>query len=226
MTFLELANRLLSEADISGAGLITTANQQGEYKQAIDYINTAYADIQLQHANWDFLRGDVSFNTISGVNNYSETAISLTDLSEWSPETMRIYLTANGIITEQYLIPVGWDEFRDLFMFGNARIQTGFPTHFTVKPADNSLTFYPIPDNVYTAEGEYYKNPSVLVNDTDQPIFQTRFHMIVVWRALMYFATQLNAQELYVIGNIEYRKLLFKLEQFACPAATSPEELA
>lgn len=226
MTFLELANRLLSEADISGAGLITTANQQGEYKQAIDYINTAYADIQLQHANWDFLRGDVSFNTISGANNYSETAISLTDLSEWSPETMRIYLTANGIITEQYLIPVGWDEFRKLFMFGNARIQTGFPTHFTVKPADNSLTFYPIPDNVYTAEGEYYKNPSVLVNDTDTPIFQSRFHMIVVWRALMYFAAQLNAQELYVIGNIEYRKLLFKLEQFACPAATSSEELA
>ena len=34
MTFLELANRLLSEADISGAGLVTTANQQGEYKQA------------------------------------------------------------------------------------------------------------------------------------------------------------------------------------------------
>lgn len=226
MTFLELANRLLSEADISGAGLITTANQQGEYKQAVDYINTAYADIQLQHANWDFLRGDVSFNTIIGVNNYSETAISLTDLSEWSPETMRIYLTANGIITEQYLIPVEWDEFRDLFMFGNARIQTGFPTHFTVKPADNSLVFYPIPDNIYTAEGEYYKNPSVLVNDTDTPNFQSRFHMIVVWRALMYFATQLNAQELYAIGNIEYRKLLFKLEQFALPVATTSEELA
>jgi len=226
MTFLELANRLLSEADISGAGLITTANQQGEYKQAADYINTAYADIQLQHANWDFLRGDLSFNTINGVNNYSETAINLLDLSEWSPETMRIYLTANGIVSEQYLIPVEWDEFRDLFMFGNARIQTGFPTHFTIKPSDNSLTFYPIPDNVYTVEGEYYKAPFTLVNDTDTPIFQARFHMIVVWRALMYFATQLNAQELYAIGNLEYRKLLFKLEQFNCPVPTASEELA
>lgn len=226
MTFLELANRLLSEADISGAGLVTTANQQGEYKQAVDYINTAYADIQLRHTNWDFLRGDLSFNTISGVNNYSETAISLTDLSEWSPETMRIYLTANGIVTEQYLIYVEWDEFRDLFMFGNSRTQTGFPTHFTKKPSDNSLTFYPIPDNVYTVEGEYYKNPDVLVLDSDTPIFQSRYHLIIVWRALMYFATQLNAQELYAIGNMEYRKMLFKLEQFALPLPTTSEELA
>jgi hypothetical protein len=50
--------------------------------------------------------------------------------------------------------------------------------------------------------------------------------MIIVWRALMYFATQLNAQELYAIGNIEYRKLLFKLEQFNCPVPTASEELA
>ncbi len=32
MTFLELANRLLIEADISGSGLITTQSQKGEYK--------------------------------------------------------------------------------------------------------------------------------------------------------------------------------------------------
>ena len=212
MTFLELANRLLSESNISGSGLVTTVNQKGEYKQAVDYINTAYQDIQSIHPYWDFLRKDLSFNTIAGVNNYLDTSIGITDLGDWSIYDMRVYLTANGISSEQYLIPVEWDDFRADFMFGSTREQTGMPTHITVKP-DKSLLFYPIPNDVYSISGEYYREPFTFLLDADKPAFQTSYHMIIVWRALMFFAAQMNAQELYVLGNTEFRRYLFRLEQ-------------
>jgi len=221
MTFLELANRLLSEANISGTGLVTTTNQKGEYKQAVDYINTAYQDIQNLHPHWEFLRKDLSFNTIANINNYIDTSIGLSDFGEWSLDTMRVYLTSGSFANEVHMTPVEWDDFRDMFLFGASRTQTGMPIYICEKP-DNSLILYPIPDDTYTLEGEYFREPYTLTLDTDKPVFPTRFHMIIVWRALMYFATQLNAQELYAIGNIEYRKLLRKLEQFDLP----PHEIA
>ena len=225
MTFLELANRLLSEADISGSGLVTTANQQGEYKQAINYINTAYQDIQNIHVNWDFLRKDVAFNTIDNVNTYFDTSIGLSNLGEWSLDSMRIYLAANGVNNEQYLIPVDWDDFRDSYLFGSSRIQKGAPNTIARKP-DNSLILYPIPDAIYTITGEYYCDPFTLYSDTDKPVFPARFHMIIVWRALMFLSTQLNAQELFAIANMEFRRLLFKLEQFAIPSKMISGSLA
>lgn len=219
MTFLELANRLLSEADISGSGLITTVNQKGEYKQAVDYINTAYQDIQNLHSNWNFLRKDIAFNTIENVNNYFDTSIGLSDYGSWSLDTMRVYLTSSSAANEVHMTPVEWDDFRDMFLFGASRSQVGMPIYICEKP-DNSLILYPTPNDIYTVNGEYYREPFTLVLDIDKPAFPTRFHMVIVWRALMYFATQLNAQELYAIGNVEYRKLLLKLEQFDLPPHT------
>jgi hypothetical protein len=216
MTFLELANRLLLESDISGSGLVTTANQKGEYRQAVEYINTAYQDIQSLHPHWNFLRKDLEFNTISGVSNYLETSIGLTDLGEWKLDSMRVFLTSSGIANEVYLTPCDWDDFRELFLFGSTRLQTGMPTHIAQKP-DNSLILFPIPNDTYTLTGEYFRSPFVFSADADKPVFPSRYHMVIVWRALMYFATQLNAQELYAIANAEYRRLLFKLEQHDLP---------
>src|SRR5574343_486624 len=189
MTFLELANRLLLEADISGSGLVTTTNQKGEYKQVIEYINTAYQDIQLLHSYCNFLRKDLEFNTIQGVNNYLDTSIGLTDLGECKLNSMRVFLTSSGIANEVYLTPCEWDDFREMFLFGGSRLQTGMPTHIAQKP-DGSVILFPIPDNTYTVTGEYFRTPFVLSTDADKPIFPARYHMIIVWRALMYFATQ------------------------------------
>jgi hypothetical protein len=225
MTFLELANRLLSEANISGSGLITTVNQKGEYKQAVDYINTAYQDIQNLHSTWNFLRKDIVFNTIENVNNYFDTSIGLSDYGDWSLDTMRVYLASAGISNEVHMTPFDWDDFRDAFLFGASRSQVGMPIYICEKP-DNSLIVYPTPNDIYTINGEYYREPFTLALDTDKPAFPAKFHMIIVWRALMYFATQLNAQELYAIGNVEYRKLLLKLEQFDLPPHTVSGALA
>lgn len=224
MNFLELSNRLLTEAAISGHGLITTEKQRGEYKLAVDYINSAYQDIQLYHQNWNFMRKDFSFNTIKNTRNYSSVSVDLDNLGEWSQESLRISDAKHGG-NEIFLSPIEWDYFRNSFEISQNRNSIGMPVYFTVKP-DNSISFYPTPDSSYLVSGEYFCEPFVFEKDEDKPVFPSRFHMIIVWRALMFFSAQMNAQELYAIGNTEYRKLMFKLEQFALPHHEISEALA
>lgn len=224
MNYLALANRLRSESAISGNAIPSVIGQTGEYKHLIDWINMAYVDIQNMHVNWEFLRKDLAFDTIAGVQNYSDTGIGLADLGEWSIDSMRVYLKSAGISNEQYLLPVSWDEFRESFLFGSTRSQTGMPVNVAAKP-DDSLVIYPIPDAIYSINGEYFRAPHELALDTDLPLIPTKFHMVIVWRALMMYAMHANAQELFVVGDRETRRLIFKMEQVLLPIPDVGEPL-
>jgi hypothetical protein len=225
MNYLALANRLRAESAISGNGIATVINQVGEYKKLIDWINMAYVDIQNTHVEWEFLRKDLAFNTIADTQNYVKTGIGLSDFGEWSLDSMRVYLAATGIGQEQYLNPVPWDEFRNAFLFGATRTQTGVPVYIAQKP-DRSLILFPIPNDVYTVNGEYFREPHELVLDVDEPLFPSKYHMVIVWRALMMYAVQANAQELFVIGDKESRKLMLKMEQVLLPSPSFSGALA
>lgn len=217
MNYLALVNRLRAESATSGTGITTVVNQFGEYKKLIDWINMAYVDIQNMYVHWDFLRKDLEFNTIEGVQNYSKTGIGLDDYGEWSLDSMRCYLADNGISGEQHLTPVSWDEFRDMYLFGTTRTQVGMPYYVAQKP-DSSLMFFPTPNDIYTINGEYFRKPHELVLDVDEPLFPDKFHMAIVYRALMMFAVDANAQELFVVGDRESRKLIAKMEQVLLPS--------
>lgn len=225
MNYLALANRLRAESSISGTGITTVINQFGEYKKLIDWINMAYVDIQNMHVDWDFLRKDLVFNTIEGVQNYSKTGIGLSDYGEWSLGSMRCYLAVSGVRWEQHLTPVAWDDFRDEFLFGSMRSQTGIPHYVTQKP-DSSLMFFPTPNDIYTINGEYFRKPHELVLDTDEPLFPDKFHMVIVYRALMMFAVDANAQELFAIGDRESQRLIAKMEQVLLPSPVFSGALA
>lgn len=216
MNYLALANRLRAESSISGTSITTVTNQSGEYKKLIDWLNMAYIDIQNMHVDWHFLRKDFEFNTIDGVQNYSKTGIGLNDYGEWSLNSMRCYLTEMGVANEQHLRCVEWDDFRDEYLFGSMRSQIGTPYYVTQKP-DNSLMFFPIPNDIYTINGEYFRKPHELIVDTDEPLFPDKFHMVIVYRALMMFAIDANAQELFAIGDREARRLIAKMEQVLLP---------
>jgi hypothetical protein len=210
-TFLQLCQRLRQEAGISGTGPTTVLAQTGEYKKIVDWILSAYEDIQNLHPEWDFLRSDLSFQTISGTNNYTKAAISLAEYGEWIPSSFRSYLTSAGATGEQYMTWVNWVDFRDTYEFGSNRTTTGNPRYIAQKP-DTSLIMYPTPDGIYTITGEYYKRAQTMTANADEPIIPSKYHMIIMWRALMFYAGQYNAPELYSVGQTEYKRLLHRLE--------------
>ena len=228
MNFLQLCQRLRQEAGLSGSGPTTVIDQIGMSGQIIAWINTAYINVLSQHTNWLFMQDDFSFETVASQRKYSIIDTGVTDLEKWKINdyaSMRIYLTSAGVTSEQYLSYLPWSDYRQMYLFGATRISEGYPSYFSIHP-DKSLDFYPVPNAIYTVTGEYFKAPTELVLDADIPIIPSQFHMIIVWRALMFYAGFDAANEKYAMGKSEYTKLLMRLEMDQLPTMTFGSPLA
>ena len=173
----------------------------------VNWIADAYEDIQDKHADWSFLRNDFSFNCVSGTGVYP--ASTVTDLANWKRDSLRVYLTTTD--DEQWLESRAWENFRDIRLMGSSRTQTGRPIEFSIKP-DKSLIVWPIPDDTYTINGEYYKVAQVMADDTDEPVFD-RHHMAIVYNALMRYAAYVAEPSLYARAESEHKRLIRKIER-------------
>lgn len=216
MTFLELCQRLRREAGQAGSGPSTVVGQTYELLRTVEWIQSAYEDIQNLHAEWNFLRADLTFQTVASDNTYPIADISATEYGEWNQESFRSYLTSSGIAGEQFMEWLDWPDFRDRYVISSNRTQEGNPRYIAQKP-DTSLILFPTPNATYTINGEYFKRAQVMSVNADEPLIPTKFHMIIVWRALMFYAGYTSAPDLYEVGQREYKNLLFKLESSQLP---------
>lgn len=226
-TFLELAVELRSECGIPGSGPAAVTGQTGELGDVVRWIERAYEYVQTKHTNWEFLREVFTFATIVGTANYTLAALSMDDdHGSWKlDERWRIYLTSGGTIGEQYLTYVPWDVFREAYLFGATRDQSGMPTDFTIKP-DKSVQLWPKPNALYTIEGERFRAPDVLSGNTDEPIFPARFHRILVWQGLTYYGGKEESSSNYARGVAEADRIMGDLELDQLPPATLGPPLA
>jgi len=213
---------LRQEAGLSGTGPASVLSQTGEMKRIVDWVSSAYEDIQNLHQTWRFLRTAFSFSTIAAVQDYTPASVSLTDFGSWIKNDIRIYSSTSD---EDQLIYSPWEEFRINYYLGSNRTSSGRPTVFTVKPS-NAIALWAIPDAVYTVNGEYYKTAQTMSANADSPLLPTRFHMIIVWKGLMHYGAYAGADEKYAHGNNEYKKLLSMLEFDQLEDTTYGEPLA
>lgn len=226
-TFLELCQAFRQEAAISGADGTPAAvtGQIGELKRCVDWIAAAYEDVQNSQERWEFLRSDFSFPTIAGVNEYTPTGAGLPTLQTWKEDSLRCFLASAGVTDEQWLTGIPWPQMRDAFLYGANRNITGRPTHFAIRPND-SIVFWPIPNEVYTVVGEYWTRPHTMSANADQPVIPLAFHRVILWRALMMYGAYESAPEVYAHGELEFKKLMGRLRRDQLEAIESGEPLA
>lgn len=220
MNRLALCKRLRSEAGIAGSGPSTTISQTGELGRIVDWIDEAYEDIQDKHNDWYFLRNDFSFNCVVGTSSYPTSTV--TNLSNWKPDSFRCYLTSTD--NETWLNYWSWDNFRDSRLMGPNRTATGMPIDFTIKP-DKTVVLWPIPDDTYTIDGEFYRSPLAMTLDADTPVFD-RYNMAIVYNALMRYAAYSAEPSLFANAQKEYGRLIAKLEREHMPMPTTGGSLA
>lgn len=208
MNYLALCKRLRMEIGWPGTGPASVVGQTGQMGQVVDWIAAAYNDVQVEHELWRFLRTDFDFETIATVNTYTPVAVDIDDLATWVKESFQIYA---AVTDEQYLWFEPWETFRPVYRFGSNRTQSVRPTVISIKP-NNSLILWAIPDDEYTVTGEYYKSSAVMTLDADTPNFPDRFHMMLVWKGLMYYGAFAAAEEKYAQGKTEFDRLMRDLE--------------
>lgn len=211
MNLLQLAQRLRLEVGASGSDS-TVTNASGEWLRLVTWCNQAWEDIQRWHTNWNWMRGEVIFSTVAAQGEYAYDAapISLTSFASWDITRFRVYKTA--ITAENYMTFMPYDRFIDAYRIGTTRTAQGYPNIITVSPT-NSLLVSLIPeDTSYTIRGTYYKNVTTLSSDTDSPNMPDRFHVLVVYLAMQYYAMWESAPEVMVRGQAQFKKMLVQLE--------------
>jgi hypothetical protein len=187
-SFLELCQAVALEAGISG-DIVATSGQLGEAQRVVRWVARAYKYVQNLHQDWKFLRRDVEFSASVGQIKYTPDAagIPLAEFGRWCfLDEWRSYRTDVGYSDEMPVEYVDYDTYRRRYAYGNTRLQTGRPQVVTVAP-DQSLMFWPQPDDHYTIVGEQYRAPHILASDNDVPIFAAQYHDAIMWRAMMFY---------------------------------------
>lgn len=209
MTFLQLCQRLRQEVGIAGTGPTTVTGQTGELKRIVDWVASAWEEIQNSRTDWDWMRSTFSFTTVADQDSYTSTQAGISSrFDRWDTGLLRIYTTASGVGDETLLDYIPYDDWRMIYRVGNNT--AGRPTTATILPG-NSLGLGYKPSAGFTVRGEYWKSAQTLSSDSDTPEMPSAFHMAIVYKAMMYYARYMAANEIYEDAAISYRRVMNRL---------------
>ena len=225
MNYLQLCQRTARECGVSGSGPASVLNQVGELSRIVAWVATAHMDIETAHTDWGWMKRDVSFITVAGQAEYAAEGgagtcgITAGTFGVWSGTKYRFrnYNTVDGNIGE---IEMGWvtyDVWRDIYSYGATRYVQTRPMDVAFAPDQTTLCLGPYPAVGYTVTGQYYRAPLALAADADTPEYPVQFHMMVVYKAMMYYGMYEAAPEVYNRGEMEFAKMMARLDAMRLP---------
>lgn len=220
MNFLEIAKRVRQECGISGDGPAAVQSQSGISAKLVAWVQSAYEEIQSLQP-WEFNWAEHTQALTAGVSLYDPVNDWGLDFRELAQDPVYVYRTLDGPRSKHWLAHVSWAEMRDMAQPG---IQ-GVPVYCAMRP-DTTIQFHPAPQAGLTAVIEYIKNPDTLADSLDVPVLPARYHMAIVWRAVMFWCAHDENQALFASANQNYQIVLRKMLRSDLPTIQMPEALA
>lgn len=222
MTRLELVTRLAEECGAVAPD--TTINQTGEDLRFVNWVDQAWSEIQSKRQDWRWMRSSnilghgISFTTISGQVSYElgtdpgDVGVLPDNFTSWVQHSFRNYTTATGVSSEIFMDHIGFDAWRDGYMYGAMRSVRTRPVAIAIGP-NNELCLGPPPTADYTITGDYYMAPSAMAADDDTPTgLPQQFHMAIVYLAMTYYGRFESAPEVLDAGQAGYGTLVRRLQ--------------
>lgn len=183
MTFLELVQRLHSESLRSTAAPTSVTGATDRNTRLFNRVADAWRELQGER-DWRWMRATTDVALVVGQQTYSAADLSLTRFRSWRAEDSDYYpgLYIDG--QPNTFWPLYWeqlDRFRQEWIY----ITNGNSTPIAWSTDESHrLLLGPAPGIAYKLRAEYWKEPSELAADSDEPDMPSKFHMILVWRAL------------------------------------------
>ena len=226
-TFLELAVKGAREAGMGGTGPDAVTGLSGQHLKLVNWIADSWTDLQNRYPNWRWMRCGFTVNTVASTDSYAYTACTDVKTSTtiarfarwWANDRVNgfnCYLTSGGVSGQYRLIYVPYEEFRHLYKFGVQQSQTGQPIHVAVD-YDDQIVLGPNPNAIYTVTGDFQRGPQILAANGDTPDFPSRFHDLILWRAIQRYATHMVAPEILAQSKALGDPLLRELEMSQLP---------
>lgn len=245
MNFLQLSQRAAVECGAAASQPITTAlpnvaSATGSLARIVSWVNDGWTDIQMDHDDWQWMRSSnilrlsgtaplgsanagISFVTVAGQATYplgtgaGTVGVAADAFGKWIPGTFRNFTTATGFRDEIPMGDIGFDRWRDGYMTNANRTVQTRPTVVAIGP-DKSVNIGPPSNGIYTVTGDYYVAPTEMVTDTDVPVgLPTRFHMLIVYRAMLKYARYASAPEVDAGAREENAGMYAQLQALYAP---------
>lgn len=238
MNRLELVRTLGRECGVSGVVSSTEGTPTGEDARLVGWIDRAWQAVQTKQDDWQWMRSSnlvgagVTFLTVFGDYDYplgtgpGTVGVLRDDFGKWDPYSFRCYTTVANINDEEALGPIGYDSWRDGYMFGAQRTVKTRPTVVAIGPGD-IVVVAPPPTDAYTITADYYVAPSIMALDDDTPVgLPLQYHMLIVYLAMTYYAGYESAPEVLDRGQSGYAQMMRQLSRQQAQSFTIAESLA
>ena len=110
-----------------------------------------------------------------------------------------------GLLTEVFMSYLQYENWRNAYQYGALRGIHTRPMVLTVTPS-KALGLGPTPAAGYTIIGEYYKVPAEMSADSDTPALPAKFHLAIVYRAMLSYGLYEAAPEVIQRAQVETDK--------------------
>lgn len=194
-TLLSMSQEVARQAGYSGQ-INAVAVATGDAARIVNFVKEATQYIELRWADWRFLWGGLAEGVTSTTTNFIPTP---SGHYRWDQD--RLFFDNHTVC------PITWDKFQ---MYANMN-DPAYPTQFVIMP-DSTVRMFPPPDAEYNYSFSWYKEPALLVADTDEPLVPDRFRTTIVNYALWLYAMYDDSAELAAKSEAEYNNWLTLLE--------------
>ncbi|MCR4332424.1 MAG: hypothetical protein NUV34_06950 [Sulfuricaulis sp.] len=229
-TYLQLCTKLRQLSSDSGTGPAAVTGQTGELARIVQWVADSYTDIQVEKDSWRWMRKSFTVSATSGDGAYAYTdctdtvtATAIARWSRWYRDSIKCYLTSAGVGGEYALHWLPWEDFRRIYRYGT---QTNAPPCHVSEDPTQALVLGPIPDATYTVSGDYQIGPQTLAADGDTPEMPAKFHMLIVYDALIRYGFNRAAAEALQLAQVEGSRLASALRREQLPQITLGRSLA
>lgn len=193
MTFLELCQECNTycgfQGSISGVSGVT-----GLQARIVQAVKKADLDIQRERHDWNFLRTSKTFNTSDGTNEYTLTALGVTDLGRWN---------LSNVLYDY--VPLRYMDY-DYWILKDLTItQSGEPSEFSVNPATKSLLIYPA-SGTYSITAHYWKEPQEMTADASVSDIPQKHHWTIIYKAAMTLMAVMGNASIHQDASFEYAR--------------------
>lgn len=220
MNYLQLAQAVKRESGLSGGGPTSVVTATGDDARIFQWVNWAWRDIQLMHETWLWRRGSaLGEATLATMpHDLASPGFNLTDFGQWKPENTEYrasaWRTAHGQQSEMPIRFMRWDDFRASFIQG---VHQAGPVQFWSVDPSGVLSLGPTPDAAHMVRADYIRDVVDMTADTDTPAMPTRFHSLIVWRALTEYGGYDAASEVFQRADRNYTMAMPALLQSQLP---------
>lgn len=203
MNFLALTQRLHSESMRSTAAPTSVVGASDRNDRLFNAIADAWRDLQSER-DWRWMRVTLDVALTVGQQSYTGTELLANRFGRWRAASCDYWPTLYISGSPNSLWDLRFeqlDAFRRQWVYRDMGNST--PVAWSVDEG-NKFLVGPKPSVAYMLRKDYWMEPSELLADANEPDMPTRFHLILMWRALMGVAESDAKPELFSRAQTNY----------------------